>query len=78
MGLEVTVTYACSVNFILELNCMKLPFPDVFGELLFLYASSFSPKCLILSSKKYQACWSFKLVESNQFKVDIKSRTGLT
>ena len=30
-------------------NCMKSPFLDVFDELLFLYASLFSPKCVSLS-----------------------------
>ena len=60
-------------------NCMKLLFPDTFDELLSLYALLFSPKiCLvILSSTKYSPCWSFKLTESNKFKVDIKSSTGL-
>ena len=33
-------------------NCMKLPFPDVFDELLFLYASLFSPK--FVSSSHYR------------------------
>ena len=28
--------------------------------------------------KKYPPCWSFKLIESNKFKVDITSRTGLS
>ena len=34
--------------------------------------------CLIISfSKKYWPCLSFKLAKSNQFKVDIKFKTGL-
>ena len=63
-----------------NLNRMKSPFPDVFNELLFpICFLVFTKICvIILLSNKYPPCWSFKLAESNQFKVDIKSRTGLT
>ena len=38
----------------------------------------FTKICLIIwSLNKYPPCWSFKLSKSNQFKVDIKSKTGL-
>ena len=60
-------------------NRMKSPFLDVFDELLFIRSLVFTKICVIVSlSNKYPPCWSFKLAKSNQFKVDIKSRTGLT
>ena len=37
----------------------------------------FTKICLTSPSNKYPPCWSFKPADSNQFKVDIKSRTGL-
>ena len=57
---------------------MKSSFP-VFDELLFLCFLVFTKIChIISSSNKYPPCWSFKLAKSNQFKVDIKSKTVLT
>ena len=57
---------------------MKSSFP-VFDKLLFRCILVFTKIChIILSSNKYPPCWNFKLAKSNQFKVDIKSKTVLT
>ena len=84
MGLGVTVTYACSVDCLFcNSNHMKSLSYEIFSWCLWqisfpIYFLFFTKICLISPSKKYPPCWSFKTPESNQFKVDIKSRTGLT
>ena len=55
----------------------KLPFPDIFDELLFLCASLFYKNLSHHSLNEWPLYWSFKLAESNQLKVNIKSRTRL-
>ena len=67
------------------LNRMKSPFPDVFVEFPFLYSIFLyilcflvlTKICLASSSYKCPPSWSGKLAASNQFKVDIKYKTGL-
>ena len=54
-------------------NGMKLPFPDVFDELLFLYTSSFLSKSV---SSSHHRTNTHNVAKSNQFKADTKSRAG--
>ena len=61
------------------LNRMKTPFSDVFLELLFFMCFLiFTKICLVSSPQKYPPTWSFKLAESNEFKVDVKYKIGLS
>ena len=66
--------------FILQFESYEIAFSWCLWQTLFpICFLLFTKICLIISSSnKYPPCWSFKPAESNQFKVDIKSRTGLT
>ena len=60
----------------------NFPFLMSLLNFFFLYVCYLLPRfyqiCLLSSSYKYPLSWSCKLTESNQFKVDIKYKTGLS
>ena len=80
-GLKVTVTYARSVGFVyfairILWNCpFLMSLMNFFSYILSRFHQNLSHHFII---EIFPPCLSFKLFKSNQFKVDIKSREGLT
>ena len=77
MGLGVTVTYANSVGFVYFV--IQIVWSRLWWTYFLICFLIFTKIYVIISLlNKYPPCWSFKFAKSNQFKVDIKLRTGLT